>query len=190
MTQLAARQADDASLVARCLEGDEEAWTALVRRHGPVVFTIARRAGLASDDAADVYQTVWRIAVESLPRLRDPDRFGAWLARTAHFQSMRALRSLCITRRSIERLEPPECGGRSPDEEIVAVEHRRLVADAMALVGARCSDLLRALYFDQPSPAYADIAQRFGMRIGSIGPTRARCLTKLKNLLGRNAHAD
>jgi RNA polymerase sigma factor (sigma-70 family) len=186
MTRVAAPTGGDDALVVRCMDGDEAAWAALVRLHGPVVWAVARRAGLAEDDAADVFQTVWRIAVESLPRLRDRERFGAWLAQTAHFQSMRALRSLCATRRTLERLEPPEADERAPEEDLARLERRRVVGDAMAGIGDRCARLLRALYYDEPSPSYVDIAKRLDMRVGSIGPTRARCLARLKERLGRN----
>jgi RNA polymerase sigma factor (sigma-70 family) len=184
----AARTDADTSLVARCMDGDEDAWAALVRRHGPVVWTIARRAGLADEDAADVYQTVWRIAVESLPRLRDTGRFPAWIAQTARFQSARAVRTICATRRALGRIEPRDTDGAPAEPEIEAVERRRSVADAMSRVGDRCAHLLRALYFEAASPDYAEIARRLGMRIGSIGPTRARCLARLRDALGRNGH--
>jgi RNA polymerase sigma factor (sigma-70 family) len=178
----------DAALVARCMNGDEEAWAVLVRRHGPVVWTIARRAGLSHDDAADVYQTTWRIAVESLPRIRDRDRFAAWIARTAHFQTMRALRGLCSTRRALERLDAREKEDAPADEEVARVEFRRVVDDAMGRIGERCARLLRALYFDDPPPAYLEISERLDMPVGSIGPTRARCLSRLRDALAKEVH--
>ena len=188
MTQAAARPDADTSLVARCMDGDEEAWAALVRRHGPAVWTIARRAGLAEDDAADVYQTVWRNAVESLPRLRDAGRFPAWIAQTARFQSARAVRTICATRRALGRIEPRDADDAAGESDIEALERRRTVTGAMGRIGDRCSHLLRALYFDDAAPDYAEIARRLGMRIGSIGPTRARCLARLRDALGRNGH--
>ncbi len=186
MKEAAAPTDDDAALVARCMDGDDAAWAALVRRHGPCVWTVARRAGLSEHDAADVYQTVWRIAVESLPRLRDAERFPAWIARTAHFQAMRSLRTLCSTRRALDRIAPREFDDAIPDEEIARIEHRRLVAEAMGRIGERCAGLLRALYYDHPTPPYEEIAVRLSMRIGSIGPTRARCLARLRDELGGN----
>jgi RNA polymerase sigma factor (sigma-70 family) len=188
MTPTATAAANDADLVARCLDGDEEAWATLVRRHGPLVWAIARRDGLSEEDAADVYQTTWRIAVESLARIRDASRFPAWIARIAHFQTMRALRSMCATRRTLERIEPRDLDDALPEAEIEALERRRAVGDAMDRIGERCAGLLRALYFDQPTPPYAEIAARLAMPIGSIGPTRARCLSRLRDELGGAAH--
>jgi RNA polymerase sigma factor (sigma-70 family) len=188
MTQAATRHDADVSLVARCMDGDEAAWEALVRRHGPVVWTIARRAGLADPDAADVYQTVWRIVVESLPRLRETERFPAWIAQTARFQTARAVRTICATRRALGRIEPRDADDAVAEPDIEAIERRRKVTDAMGRIGDRCAHLLRALYFDDAAPDYAEIARRLGMRIGSIGPTRARCLARLRDALGRNGH--
>ena len=188
MTQAAARSDADTSLVARCMDGDEEAWAALVRRHGPVVWTIARRAGLADADAADVYQTVWRIAVEGLPRLRDTERFPAWIAQTARFQTARAVRTICATRRALGRIEARDADDAVTEPDIEAIERRRTVTDALGRIGDRCAHLLRALYFDEAAPDYAEIGRRLGMRIGSIGPTRARCLARLRDALGRNGH--
>lgn len=184
MTKTAADVDGDAALVARCLGGDEAAWAELVRRHGPVVWSVARRAGLSQIDAADVHQTVWRIAVESLPRLRNAERFPVWIARTAHFQSMRAVRTICATRRALDRITPRETDDSVPEADLARIERSRLVAEAMDRIGERCARLLRALYFDHPTPAYEEIAARLSMRIGSIGPTRARCLARLRQELG------
>jgi RNA polymerase sigma factor (sigma-70 family) len=179
----------DAALVARCMDGDEEAWAALVTRHGPLVWTIARRAGLSHDDASDVYQTTWRIAVESLATIRDRERFPAWIARTAHFQTMRALRTLCTTRKALERVETREVDETAPHDDLARTEFQRVVADAMGRIGERCARLLRSLYFDDPAPAYAEIASKLSMPIGSIGPTRARCLARLRDAL-KEDHDD
>src|SRR6185295_7058119 len=112
---------------------------------------------------------------------------SSWIARTAHFQTMRSLRTLCATRRTLARIEPRESDDGAQAEELARVEFRRVVGDAMGRIGDRCARLLRALYYDDPAPAYAEIAKRLSMRIGSIGPTRARCLARLKDALGRNA---
>lgn len=175
---------DDAALVARCLRDDDAAWDELVARHGPLAWGVIRRAGLHDDDAADVYQTVWLAAFEQLPRLRDPARFAGWIARTAHLQSLRVRRGYGISRRVLARLPVRETDDRVPDDEIASLEDRGRVAAALAAVGDRCAALLRLLYFEQPAPAYQDISARLGMPVGSIGPTRARCLERLGRRLG------
>lgn len=186
---------DDAVLVGRCLDGrgdgrgDDDAWAELVARHGPLAWAAIRRAGLSGDDAADVYQTAWLAALESLPRLRHRERFGGWIARTAQLQAIRLRRTYGITRRVLGRIEPAEFDEAEPHEDLSRLEQRARMTRALARVGERCETLLRVLYFEDPSPAYTDIAKRMGMPIGSIGPTRARCLEKLERILGAEGGA-
>lgn len=182
-----AAAARGAELVERCLDGDESAWEALVAEYGSLVWTVARKAGLSDEDAADVYQTVWRIAVEDLSRVRRTDRVGAWLARTTHFQAMRTIRSYCTSRRALAKLPSRETDGEVPEDALVRLEERQLVAQAFAELGRRCRELLKLLYYEQPRPAYRVVADRLGMRIGSIGPTRARCLQRLEGRLSGGA---
>lgn len=174
----------DEALVRRCLDGDAAAWTALVARHGPLAWSTIRRAGLHADDAADVYQTTWLAALEQLPRLRDPRRFGGWIARTAHLQSLRVRRGYGISRRVLARIPARETDDRVPEEELSALEDRSRVTEALAAIGERCATLLRVLYFERPAPAYRDVSLRLRMPVGSIGPTRARCLERLAKRLG------
>lgn len=181
--------ADDATLVAACRAGEADAWEAVVRRYGALVYTVARRAGLHEDDAADVFQTVWRIAVEDMDRVRDARRIGTWLARTAHFQAMRLRRNLGITRRVLGGMAANDVSLEEPAEALERCEDRERVHRALAGVDARCRELLRALYFEQPVPSYADVAGRLDMRVGSVGPTRARCLQRLEGELSRGDHA-
>lgn len=189
LTGQAANDSDD-ELVRRCLDGDEDAWRTLVRRHSPLVWAAARRAGLCDADASDVFQTVWRIAVQDLSRVRHAERFGRWLARTAHFQSMRVLRGYAIARRALDGVRPPEADGSpGPAEELLALEDRLHVSRALERLGERCRDLLRYLYYESPTPTYADIAGRLGMTVGGVGPTRSRCLGRMKTILGGDLDA-
>lgn len=184
MSDVASATEDDAALVARCLDDDEDAWNLLVARHGPLAWAVIRRAGLSHDDASDAYQTTWLAALEQLPRLRDPARFPAWIARTAHLQALRVRRGYGISRRVLARIPLREADDRVPEDEIAAFEDRSRVTAALREVGERCAALLAALYFERPAPAYRDISARLSMPIGSIGPTRARCLERLAKRLG------
>jgi RNA polymerase sigma factor (sigma-70 family) len=185
----ARRAADDARLVARSLNGDDRAWQSLVERHGPVIWAVANRAGLTPDDAADVFQNTWTIAVTDLSRIRDPGRFGAWIARVARHQCMRVRRGYGIARRSYEHVAREDAVFELPDEELSRIEDRGRVARALAKIGERCLKLLKALYYQRPKPSYKSISERFEMSIGSIGPTRARCLEKLEARLGESTDA-
>ena len=181
-TPTAARDSD-AELVARCLDGDEAAWHALVDRHSPLVVAVARRAGLNETDADDVHQTVWRAAVEGLGTIRDPHSFPRWIARTTHFQSMRLLRGYAVARRAAPHVARADIDDVLPVDIVEQLELRRRVQDALGRLGGRCESLLRALYSEGDDSSYAEIGRRLGMPIGSIGPTRARCLNKLEQLL-------
>jgi len=179
----AARPEDDAALVARSLEGDDRAWKSLLDRHGSVVWAVANRAGLTPDDAADVFQNTWTIAVTDLGRVRDPARFGAWVARVARHQCMRVRRGYGIARRSYEHVAREDVVRDLPDEELSRLEDRNRISRALTHIGKRCLELLRALYYQTPKPSYRAISERMDMSIGSIGPTRARCLEKLESKL-------
>jgi RNA polymerase sigma factor (sigma-70 family) len=182
-------EADDATLVTRCVHGDGAAWSALVDRYGPVVWAIARRARLDGDDEADVFQNTWRVAVEELPRLREPAAFAGWITQIARHQTLRMRRGYGIARASMPHVAREDVDESRPDASIVEVEERHKVAEAVSRIGAKCAELLRALYYEEPPPAYTEVAKRLGMRIGSIGPTRARCLEKLEKELGDGAAA-
>lgn len=179
MTATTGRDLRDAVLVARCLAGDEDAWESLVERHGRVVWAVAYRLGLSQEDAADVYQSTWRTALEEISRVRDPEAIGGWLARVARHQAMRLRRGYGIARKSRELVAREDVDTQLPDEDLGRLEERRKVQDALDEVGGRCAELLRALYYEDPTPSYEAISARLEMRIGSIGPTRARCLQKM-----------
>jgi len=180
----AVRGSGDAGLVARCLEGDGGAWSELVERHGGLVWAVAGAHGLTRADAEDVFQATWTIVLEELSRVRDPDRFAAWLGRVARHQSLRVRRGYGIARRAHERVAEDVDDLTVPDDALERLEQTALVARALPRIGERCAALLRLLYYADPRPAYDEIARRTGMRIGSIGPTRARCLQKLAAELG------
>ena len=181
--------AADATLVTRCLDGDRRAWTLLVERYGPVVWALARRADLSPDDEAEVFQNTWRVAVEEISKLRERAAFAGWIAQITRHQAMRLRRGSGIARRSLPHLARQDIDERAPDESLLQIEARREVGSAVERIGRRCAELLRALYYEEPPPAYTEIASRLGMRIGSIGPTRARCLEKLQKELGDGAAA-
>jgi len=174
---------DDAGLVARSIDGDDRAWRTLVDRHGPVIWAVAHRAGLTPDDAADVFQNTWTIAVTDLDRIREPARFGAWIARVARHQCMRVRRGYGIARRSYEHVAREDHVFELPDAELSRIEDRSRISRALKEIGKRCLELLQALYYQTPKPSYRAISERMGMSIGSIGPTRARCLEKLESEL-------
>jgi RNA polymerase sigma factor (sigma-70 family) len=151
-----------------------------VARYERLVFSVALRNGLSREDAAEVTQTTFIALLESIGELREEDRLSFWLMTVARRQAWRL-------RARQARLEPwtddRHAGDAEPirDWERVAVLH-----DGLARLGSPCNDLLFALYFDPAAPSYAQIARRLGRAIGGLGPLRARCLQKLRALVGED----
>ena len=177
----------DARLVARCLEGDARAWEALVRRHERLVYAVARSWRLADDDLADVFQEVFAALVRGLPRLRDARTLVRWLSSTTE----RLARTTALRRRreeglragddtALERLGSDEA---PVGADLELLERQAIVRLALAAIAERCRRLLTALYYDDPPPAYADLARRLGVPVGSLGPTRVRCMDRLREQL-------
>lgn len=170
-------------LVRAAATGDRQSWDQLVDRFSALLWSIAMAYRLSRPDAADVVQTVWLRLLENLNRLRDPDRVGAWLATTARRECQRALAQ---SRRVLPtdddwRLEPRETGEPTPEEVAVTSERDRLLWAAFAQLSESCRRLLRILVV--VAPPYEEVAAALGMPIGSIGPTRARCLERLRRRL-------
>ena len=175
-------------LVAAATTGNEDAWAELVRRYTPLVLSVIRSYGMDRVDAADVNQTVWLRLVEHLDRIEDPADLGAWLAATTQRECHRLLR---VGRRTQpfdpydDSLELPSgmpllVDSASPDEHLLRAEQHQALRDGFAQLPKRCRDLLSLLAADPPA-SYREISQRLAMPIGSIGPTQARCLHKLRN---------
>ena len=184
------RPVDDASgltagqLLARAESGDTGAWTALVDRFAPLVWSVARAHRLDVVAAADVSQTVWLRLVEHLGRLREPEALAGWLATTARHECLRQLRR---EGRELPSDDAPLLADRPSDapgpEELLVRDERRLqVWRALGTLSARCQGLLRTLAVS-PEASYAEVSAALGMPIGSIGPTRSRCFDHLRKAL-------
>ncbi len=190
-------QDDDATLVARCRRGDEAAWRTLVMRYQRLVYAIVRRFGDDEHAAADVFQTVFSRLMQHLPKLADPSRLQAWIVTTAKrealLQRKRAQRTV-----SMHRTPDPgdgEAGGwaddwepaddaASPEESLDELQQLHTVRQALEQMDERCRTLLGLLFRDEDERVpYDEVARRLGLPVGSIGPTRARCLGKLRALL-------
>jgi RNA polymerase sigma factor (sigma-70 family) len=145
-----------------------------------LLWSITRSHRLAVADAADVVQTTWLRLVEHLGRITDPERLPGWLATTARREAQRVARRADWPRPGDEFGFLPD-DGPSPGARLLRDERDAALWSALALLDEACQLLLRALMTD-PAPAYADVAAALGMKVGSIGPTRGRCLAKLRRL--------
>ena len=186
---------DDATLVARCRNGEAAAWTLLVHRYQRLVYAIVTRIGLDAHVAADVFQTVFARLVEQLPRIADPSRLQAWIVTTAKREALlqRRLgsRALSMTRDDDDDGNEgavPEWDVADdaplPEEQLDELQQVHRLRLGLERLDARCRDLLRLLFADpEDTPAYEEVARRMDMPVGSIGPTRARCVAKLRQLV-------
>lgn len=168
-------------LVDRAREGDDAAWHELVRRYNPLVWSICRRFSLDTADSEDVIQHVWLGLVEALPQLRIPAALPGWLATTARRECLRVAK-LVRSRRSRERTEVAEVADSdlpAVDQRLIAAELDAALRTAFAELEARCQQLL-VLLMQTPQVPYAEISATLGIPHGGIGPTRARCLAKLR----------
>ena len=167
-----------AELFAAAGAGDTPAWNELVERYAGLVISTCRRFRLSEADAADVSQTVWLRLVERLSTLREPSALPGWLATTTRHESLRVLRGSA-------QLVPTQDWERIPaiddalDADLLAAERRSALRQAFAALPPAWRDLVELLVAD-PSVPYEEISRRLGIPVGSIGPTRARILDKLR----------
>ena len=170
----------DPALVQACLAGDQSAWDEMVERYSRLVYSIPRRLGLSADDADDVFQNVFVTLYRRLGDLRDQTRLSSWLITTTYRECWRLGKQ---TTRYSQLDEAIEDSAISPPEEVTRNEREHLVRHALRQLDDRCRELLTALYLASGAESYEEIARRFNMPIGSIGPTRARCFKKLEAVL-------
>jgi RNA polymerase sigma factor (sigma-70 family) len=178
-----AEEFSDTRLVSECLRGSEEAWAALIDKYKRLIFSIPIKYGLSAEDATDIFQSVCVELLEQLPKLRKPAALPKWIMEvTAH----KCLRQ----KRRDQRLERPGEGERldravSPVAEKILREADRehSLGRAIKSLSPRCRQLIEMLFFEEPARPYKDVAASLGIRTGSIGFIRMRCLAKLRSQL-------
>jgi RNA polymerase sigma factor (sigma-70 family) len=158
------------------------AWRTLLEKYERLVFSVPRKYGLSVEDAADVTQLTFTILVQSMDQLPEDSRLGGWLTTVARRHTWRLLernRRQGVGRHAVLD-ENITGGGTKPIESWELGEWLR---QGLSLIGWSCRDLLYALYLDPTQPSYAEVAKRLGMAVGSVGPTRIRCLERLRRVL-------
>ncbi len=160
----------------------------MIEEYGNLVYSVPRNLGLDEHTVEDVFQTIWAAVVNQLSQLRDRARFKSWLLSIAYRQTKAAIRKVATER----PFEPAEIAAhpdlvnheeaRVWDEEL---DKRRLVATGLDDLGEPCRSLLESLYMQAEKPSYKELSEEFGLAMGSIGPTKARCLEKLRRIVER-----
>lgn len=173
-----------AALVSRAGQGDSRAWEELVARFGGMIAATGRRYRLSPADVAELQQTTWLRLVENIHRIEQPERVGGWLATTARRESLQLLRRASKYNGGADQMlaNMPDKHLPEPDAVPIAQERDAVLKAAWSHLKPRCQELLSLLVADDPM-GYKDLSQLLQMPVGSIGPTRARCLEHLRKLI-------
>lgn len=169
---------EERALLCRCARGDREAWEDLIARYQRLIYSVAIRHSRDPHIVEDVFQEVCLELYRRLDDLRDPKALPAWL--------------ITVTRRKANRAiqRDPGWSDADPDrlatgdEAMASLERRFWLERALERLCDRCRALIGLLYLDPAQPSYAEVAERLGMPRDSVGPTRARCLEKLRKACG------
>jgi RNA polymerase sigma factor (sigma-70 family) len=173
-------------LLGRCLEREEEAWREFLRRYSNLIYSTIIKVGLQSPDQEDAFQSTVLTIYRDLERLRDPSRLISWIVGIAYRQGVNRIRSKTRSREtSIDVIPETDFSEaivvESPgDVERIALEQAQQIQEALGALPDRCRRLLALLFLTDPPPDYVEVARQEGLPIGSIGPTRARCLEKMR----------
>lgn len=164
------------------LQGSQRHWEQLVTRFAPLVFSVARRSGLDENEAEDCAQQVWIDLYKGRLTIQDPQGLPAWLIRVASRKATRILRRAAKEQEARGQnrntnVEPPA------DDELLRLERYAQLELALDQLDDRCRALLRAVFYSSPECSYRDVAGEIGIPLNSLGPTRSRCLKKLRKIL-------
>ncbi len=198
----------NAVLIDQCLHGQQAAWQELIKRYANLVHSVPVRYGLSPMEVDDIGQEVFLILAQSLHQIDDPERLPAWLMTTTRRVTWRAIQK---RRREqpgnaaefTEEFHTEENSGTGatsgqllsssmPTMQEVLQEwiHQEALQAGMERLEDRCRQLLSMLFLDPEEPSYDEISARLEMPLGSIGPTRNRCLRKLRDILAGLGFTD
>jgi RNA polymerase sigma factor (sigma-70 family) len=185
----------DDQLLAACLRGDQAAWDILVDRYAALIYSIPLRYGFREADAADVFQSVCVTLLEKLGTIREPRGLAAWIITTTSRQCLALVHSQTRERnRTADRQITAEFEAAAPDklpeDEMLALERQHIVRAAVNQLPPKCRGLIEGLFSDaHEQTSYQQLADRLGVPMNSLGPTRARCLSRLRHLLTAAGYA-
>jgi RNA polymerase sigma factor (sigma-70 family) len=183
----------DVRLVRECLEGNEDAWSAIVNKYRRLIYSIPVKHGFSPEDASDIFQAVCLELLKEMPRLREPRALAGWLIKvTAHkcFHHRRR-ESRYVTTDAAEALTTQaSIDAPDLDELFDEVEREQVLRDAVRALTARCKKLVSMLFFEFPPTPYEEVAKTLGLARGSIGFIRRRCLDRLRRNLEEKGFAS
>lgn len=178
------RDDDIVELQKAAADGEEDAWRALVERFSPLVWSVCRAHRLSRADAQDVYQFVWLTLTQHLGRIKEPACLGGWLATVTRRECLRVLGQSVRQIPTDSIAEPDHLDDTTYADALVLLEERNQeIWRAVDALADPCRALVRALFSTDAAPSYEEVSTRFNMPIGSVGPTRQRCLERLRRFL-------
>ena len=173
----------DRDLIRACRKGRVEAWQELLDKYERIVFSVPRKYGLSVDDSADVTQLTFTILVENMDKLPEDSRLGGWLTTVARRHTWRLLER--NRRQGADKYGTLEGSIVTPAGAgtVESWELAEWLNQGLSKLGELCRNLLFALYLNPEQPSYAQVATRLNMAVGSVGPTRIRCLERLRRAM-------
>ncbi|MBV7327349.1 sigma-70 family RNA polymerase sigma factor [Chloroflexi bacterium TSY] len=170
----------DVELIEACLRGEEEAWEVLLKRYSRLIYTIPIRFGFSQLVADEIFQETCLVLLEKLETLSKRERLHAWLVTVTKRACIQRMRKHKREGGAIHMLPNDKTDGLHVEDQLLLLEQKSLVHAAIANMEPKCKQLLTALFFDEPPKSYETISVELNIPIGSIGPTRKRCLEKLR----------
>jgi RNA polymerase sigma factor (sigma-70 family) len=175
----------DSRLVAGCLQGDEQAWCALIDKYKNLIYSVPVRWGFAPSDASDIFQAVIADLLSDLGTLRNSNAVAGWLIRVTTHK--------CTRLKQLQRREVGEDGENfagvdlpgteTPERLLRVATNEQALRQALYSASPRCRELIHKLFYERPTRPYAEVAESLGIAVGSVGFIRRRCLERLKHFL-------
>jgi RNA polymerase sigma factor (sigma-70 family) len=174
----------DARLVRECVNGSEQAWSALIDKYKSLIYSIPVKYGFSSDEASDIFQAVCLELLAELPKLRKPAALPKWIMQVTAHKCFHGKRQ----RQRTDQLDDSNDSRSKPvpseaEHILREAEEEQHLRQAMAELPPRCRELVHMLFFEEPAREYREIAKSLGIAVGSIGFIRQRCLEKLRQRL-------
>jgi len=166
----------DQILLERCSAGDQDAWRTVVKRYERLVYAIPLREGLSKEQAANVAQETFTTLFTKLDAIRDPARLPSWLMTVARRESWRRRNNAMLLVSEVDEIA-------ADDDFVEQYSESAAIYSAVQSLGNPCRELIFGLFLDPAEPEYAALAEGLGRPVGSIGPLRGRCLTRLRVIL-------
>jgi RNA polymerase sigma factor (sigma-70 family) len=177
-------------LIRQCQEGDERAWHRLIDLIAPVIFSICKKSKLSRDESFDIYGQVCLQLVNNIGSLRSPEKILSFVATITRRQIFTFYNKMqvfaCLDDETVRSL--PDDTKKDPEKIYESIRKREILMEAMLSLPERDYKLIKALFFEQSEPTYEEIARRLNMPVSSVGPIRAKALTKLYKILSRKRY--